>query len=85
MPSNWGERHDLPGFDKFRTGLAFEDVRQMLRLSEKHRDKHNSLHDRRHTVLGYWHELKLELYDQAVARGYLEVEKKKRRKRRRVA
>jgi hypothetical protein len=72
MPSSWGKKHGLPGFDSFRTGLTFEDVRLMLRHSEKHRDKHASPHDRRHTVLGYWHELKLQLYEQAVDLGFAE-------------
>lgn len=73
MPSSWGSRKDLPNYDKFRTGLAFDDVRQMLRMSEKHLGRHRSPHDRRHTVLGYWHELKLQLYEQAVDRGMLDV------------
>ncbi len=72
MPSTWGRKKDLPGYDKFRTGLTFEDVRQMLRMSEKHRARHTSPHDRRHTVLGYWHEIKMLLYEQAVDRGMLE-------------
>jgi hypothetical protein len=70
MPSDWGERHGLPGYDKFRTGVTYQDAREMLRASEKHRDKHNSPHDRRHTVLGFLHELKLQLYEQACDRGY---------------
>jgi hypothetical protein len=74
MSSSWGKKHDLPGFDAFRTGLTFEDVRLMLRHSEKHRDRHTSPHDRRHTVLGYWHELKLQLYEQAVDFGMLDRE-----------
>jgi len=72
MPSSWGRRRDLPGYDRFRTGLTFEDVRQILRVSEKHVDRHKTPHDRRHTVLGYWHELKLQLYEQAVDRGLLD-------------
>lgn len=72
MSSSWGRKRNYPGYDKFRTGLSFEDVRQMLRQSEKHRSRHNAPHDRRHTVLGYWHELKMQLYEQAVDRGLLE-------------
>jgi hypothetical protein len=45
----------------------------MLRGSEKHASRHNAPHDRRHTVLGYWHELKLQLYEQAVDRGLLDA------------
>lgn len=72
MPSSWGKKRNDPGYDKFRTGLTFEDVRQMLRQSEKHRARHNAPHDRRHTVLGYWHELKMQLYEQAINRGMLD-------------
>jgi hypothetical protein len=67
MPtSTWGKRHDLPGYDKFRSGLTYVDVYAMLRTSKKHSQK------RRGSVLGFWHELKLQLYEQAVDRGYLE-------------
>lgn len=41
-------------YDEFRTGLTYHDVYHML----WHRK-----HKRRHTVLGYWRQLKLELYD----------------------
>jgi hypothetical protein len=68
MGSRWGA--DLPGYRQFRTGLTFADVREMLRGSEKHRSRHDRPQDRRHTVLGLWHELKLQLYEQAVDRGY---------------
>jgi hypothetical protein len=70
MPSDWGARKGMPGYDKFRTGLSYGEVRSMLRDSEKHRQRHTSPHDRRHTVLGFWHELKLQLYELAVDRGY---------------
>lgn len=70
MPSDWGKRNSLRGYDKLRTGLSYEDVRLMLQGSQKHREKHKAPHDRRHTVLGLWHELKLQLYEQAIDRGY---------------
>lgn len=72
MGSAWGVRHGLPNYDRFKTGLTYGDVRLMLQYSEKHRGKHSAPHDRRHTVLGFWHELKLQLYEQAVDRGYEE-------------
>ena len=64
MPSRWGRNKNLPGYDRFRTGLAYHDVYTMLNTSEKHRYK------RRGTVLGFWHELKLQFYEQAVNMGY---------------
>jgi hypothetical protein len=64
MPSNWGKRNNLPGYDKFRTGLTYRDVLEMVRASEKHKGK------RRGSVLGLHHEIKLQLYHQAVDAGY---------------
>jgi hypothetical protein len=72
MPSDWGARHGLLGYDEFRTGLTYQDVREMLRRSEKHMDRHDRPHDRRHTVLGFLHEIKLQLYYRAVDQGYLD-------------
>lgn len=66
MSSKWGG--DLPGYKKFRTGLKYKDVYEMLGTSKKHRYR------RRKTVLGFWHELKLQLYHQAVNLGYDEEE-----------
>ena len=79
MSSSWGKRHGLPGYDKFRIGLTYEDARRMLRQSEKHREKHASPHDRRHTVLGFLHEMKLQLYEQAVDRGLLDEDESGRK------
>jgi hypothetical protein len=64
MPSRWGRRKDLPGYDEFRTGLTYHDVYVMLNASEKHRYRHRA------SVLGFWHELKLQFYEQAVNMGY---------------
>ena len=66
MPSKWGKRNDLPGFDKFRTGLTYREVYEMLRTSTKHKQK------RRGSVLGFWHEMKLMLYYRAVDMGLLD-------------
>lgn len=63
--SKYGTTHNLPGYDAFRTGLSYYDVYTMLATSEKHS------HRRRRSVLGFWHELKLQLYEQAIDRGYI--------------
>ncbi len=68
MPSNWGKRHGLPGFDKLRTGLDYQTVYTMLMTSTRHKAR------RRGSVLGFWHELKLQFYEQAVDCGYLDEE-----------
>jgi hypothetical protein len=66
MSSKWGRKKGLPKYDEFRTGLTYKDVHMMLKTSVKHKAK------RRGSVLGYWHELKLELYERAVNAGYAE-------------
>lgn len=68
MSSKWGKGRGLPKYDEFRTGLTYGDVYDMLKTSSKHVSK------RRRSVLGFWHELKLQLYEQAVDRGYGEDE-----------
>ena len=62
--STWGKKNNLPGYDKFKTGLTYAEVYEMLRTSKKHS------HKRRRTVLGFWHEIKMELYNRAVDQGY---------------
>lgn len=67
MPtSTWGKRNGLPGYDEFRIGISYAEAYNHLRVSKKHRYK------RRGSVLGYLHEIKLQLYSQAVNEGYLE-------------
>lgn len=74
MASSWGKRNNLPGYDTFRTGLDFATVQKMLWTSSE--DPRDWKHKRRGTVLGLWHDLKLALYYDAIARGY-EVPAKK--------
>jgi hypothetical protein len=64
MPSSWGKKNDLPGYDKFRTGLTYQDVLEMVKVSKKHKQRG------RGSVLGLFHEIKLQLYYQAVDAGY---------------
>lgn len=68
MPSRWGSKNGLPRYDEFRTGLSYAEIYNMLKTSTKHRGK------RRGSVLGFWHEIKLQLYEQAVDRGYADDE-----------
>ena len=52
---------ELEAYDIFRSGYTFLDVRQMLwSYSDDSRDWPNVS---RHTVLGYWRQLKLELWE----------------------
>ena len=64
MPSSYGKRHGLPGFDKFRTALTFQDVFNMLR--DESPDPADWKRKSRGVILGKWHEIKLELYERAM-------------------
>lgn len=66
MSSTWGKRHGLPGYDQFRINMTYDEAYAHLATSKKHRYR------RKGSVLGYMHEVKLQLYNQAVDRGYLE-------------
>ena len=67
MPSSWGKKNDMPGYDSFRTGLTYRDVWEMLRDDSE--SSASWRHKRRGTILGMWHELKLQLYFRAVDLG----------------
>jgi hypothetical protein len=54
-------------YAEFRTGLTFRDVRQMLWSGSD--DPRTWRYKGRHTVLGFWHQLKQQLYEQ-----YLDAE-----------
>jgi hypothetical protein len=52
---------ELAAYRAFRTGLTFADVRQMLwSCSDDPKDWPNVT---RHTVLGLWRQLKLEMWE----------------------
>jgi hypothetical protein len=69
MPSSYGRRHDLPGYDKFKTGLAYRDVVSMLWSSSD--DPKEWRRKSRGSVLGLWHRIKMSYYEEAVGRGLL--------------
>ena len=53
----------LISYKDFRTGLKYRDVYEMLwSYSEDNKDWHPGIS--RHTVLGKWHEIKLEMYEE---------------------
>jgi hypothetical protein len=53
---------DVVSYDDFRTGLTFREVRQMLWVNND--DPETWRYKRRRTVLGFWHQLKLQLWAQ---------------------
>jgi hypothetical protein len=67
--SKYGAKHNMPGYDAFSTGLCYKDVWEMLRDDSEDRTKWR--YKSRGVVLGKWHELKLQLYEQAVDCGYM--------------
>jgi hypothetical protein len=67
MPSSFGKRRGIPGYDRFRTGLTYQDVWEMLRddTDDTTRWKYKT----RGVVLGKWHQIKMELYERAITEG----------------
>jgi len=49
-------------YDQFRTGLTFREVRRMLWVDNQ--DPSTWRYKRRRTVLGFWHQLKQQLWAQ---------------------
>ena len=66
--SRWDAKNGLPGYDSFRTGLKFADVKRWARSESE--DPSDWRYSRRGTVLGMWHAYKRQLYEEAVSRGY---------------
>lgn len=62
MPSRYGTRRGDPAYDRFRTGLTFADVKEMLKSHST--DPKDWKYRRRGTVLGFWHQLKRQMYEQ---------------------
>lgn len=52
--SRFGAVRGVPEYDRFRTGLSFVQVQRDMRGTFKYR--------RRHTVLGFWHQLKKDMW-----------------------
>jgi hypothetical protein len=65
---NRGMRCDGCGlcYDDFRTGMTFEQVRRDIIAIKVDRKTGKTKYGRRHGTLGYWHELKMLLWDQHV-------------------
>ncbi len=55
--------NELPEYNNFRTGYTFKKVREILRHEQKQKYlKGIYMFVTRATVLGRWHQLKLEMY-----------------------
>jgi hypothetical protein len=54
-------------FAEFRTGLTFADVRAMMWMNTDNAAEWK--YKRRGTVLGYWRDLKLKMWDQYCAQN----------------
>jgi len=53
-------------YDEFKTGYTFKEIRRMLRAEADRKLKTDGtrMFITRHTVLGRWHQIKLELWKQ---------------------
>ncbi len=56
-------------YDEFRTGQTFASVRRMMR-DDPHPEHGGWRSKRRRGVLGYWHQLKINMFE--VMHGYCE-------------
>jgi hypothetical protein len=63
MASRYGKHRGMEGYDSFRTGLTFRDVYQMLVSPSD--DRSDWRQKSRRTVLGKWHEIKMQLWELA--------------------
>lgn len=65
MPSSWGASEVCPEcglrYPRMRTGLTFADVVEMFWQPSD--DPARWKNKRRRTILGKWHQIKLELWD----------------------
>lgn len=72
MASKYGESRNIAcdgcgmKYDAFRTGLDFETVRNDIIAIGTDRKTGKTKYGRRRGVLGFWHELKLMMWDQHV-------------------
>ena len=62
MASRYGATHGLPGYDAVKTGLTFSEVKAMLWSASD--DPADWRRKSRGCVLGLWHRIKMDLYQQ---------------------
>lgn len=73
MPSSWGARRGMKGYDKFRTGLTYKDVFDMLYSPSD--DPADWKHRSRGQILWLWHKIKMDMWER------LQKESRSHRKR----
>jgi hypothetical protein len=61
--SKFGTRRNCPDYDKFKTGLTYQDVYCMM--MDESEDREDWKYKRRGTVLGRWHQIKKEMFYEA--------------------
>lgn len=66
MGSSYGKRRGLPGYDEMRTGFTYRDVQSMLWSADP--DPATWKYKRRGTVLGLFHQIKMEQYEEMMRR-----------------
>lgn len=67
MPSTWGKRRGLQGYDRMRTGLTFDQVLKSFVWSYSDDKATWPKGITRAVVLGRWHELKLAMWEEMQA------------------
>lgn len=70
--AKWGG--GVPGYSAFRTGLSYRAVVRMMRGMACRKNPNRLRALSRKAVLGFWHELKLQLWEQFLAAHDAQVE-----------
>ncbi len=70
MPSRWGANHGKvcracgEKYDRMTTGMTFTEVRNLIITIGTDRKTGKTKYGRRSGVLGFWHELKVQQWEQ---------------------
>jgi hypothetical protein len=65
MASKFGAKRGMPDYDHFRTGFTYAQVYEMMK--DYSADPKDWRYKKRGSVLGFWHQLKMELWEQYLA------------------
>jgi hypothetical protein len=65
MSSKFGAKRGMPEYDHFRTDLTYAQVYEMMK--DYSDDSKDWRHKKRGSVLGFWHQLKMVLWERYLA------------------
>lgn len=68
VPSSYGKRRGLDGYDRMRTGFTYRDILSMLWSADP--DPRTWRRRSRGVVLGFWHQIKREQWEELQRRTF---------------